>query len=526
MRDDETDGFSHLIRSSKDYAVFTTDRDGLIQDWNPGAEAIHGYTSEEICGESCNILFVEEDRAAGIPDLERALALKTGRAENERWHIRKDGTRFWGAGQMVALRDQAGRHVGFGKIMRDFTRRRELEAAHIEAQRMESVGVLAGGLAHLFNNLLTASLGNVEMMLDLPQVRASVTAQRLGGEALKAGQRMVDLTQQVLTYAGKTRSHFQPLDLRKEAHSALSTLLEQVPPRIAVHLDIDESCPAILGDAALIRQLITALATNAIEAMSEQAGRGTLTIRGGAYELAGDSAHTFRGFDLLPGRYIRIEVSDTGGGLAPAAQARAFDPFYSTKFQGRGLGLAAALGIVRMHGGAITVRQGRPQGATFEILLPAGQVWSQAPATASITSPGAPSPEGALALVADDEELVRSLIVRFLETEGFVTVQAENGQQALRIAERVGSRLSVVVLDLVMPELDGAQTLPRLRERIPDVPVVLMTGLVSSDADASMHELRPDARVVKPFTFDQLTAAVNAAMRSSQRAEAVSRTTS
>jgi signal transduction histidine kinase/CheY-like chemotaxis protein len=427
---------------------------------------------------------------------------------------------------MVALRDGAGRHIGFGKIMRDFTRRRDLEAAHIEAQRMEGIGVLAGGLAHLFNNLLTASLGNVEMMLGLPEVRESVTAKRLGAEALKAGQRMVELTQQVLTYAGKTRSLFQPLDFEKEASEALAALSSQIPARMEVRLEISESCPTIMGDPALIRQLIAALATNAIEAMREQSGRGTLVITGGAYDLAADAAHRFRGFDLLPGRYIHIEVSDTGAGLPPAAQARAFDPFYSTKFQGRGLGLAAALGIVRMHGGAIAVRNAPRRGATFEILLPVGEASAPVPAAGSMPAHVSQSVEGAMALVVDDEELVRSLIVRFLETEGFVTVQAENGQQALRIAERLGSRLSVVLLDLAMPGMDGARTLPQLRERLPDVPIVLMTGLVSGEADATMQSLEPDARVVKPFTFDQLTSAVETAMRGAQRMAEVSRTTS
>ena len=131
-----------------------------------------------------------------------------------------------------------------------------------------------------------------------------------------------------------------------------------------------------------------------------------------------------------------------------------------------------------------------------------------------------------MALVVDDEELVRSLIVRFLETEGFVTVQAENGQQALRIAERLGSRLGVVLLDLVMPEMGGAEALPRLRERLPDVPIVLMTGVVSAEADATMQSVQPDARVVKPFTFDQLTSAVETAMHGAQGAAEVSRTTS
>ncbi|HEU4830022.1 MAG TPA: response regulator [Gemmatimonadales bacterium] len=526
MRKETTGGFELLIEHAADYAVFTTDREGLVQEWNAGAERLHGFTAEEIRGRSCDILFVAEDREAGIPELERALALRSGRAENERWHVRKDGTRFWGAGQMLAMHGPDGGHVGFGKIMRDFTRRRELEARHIEAQRMEGVGVLAGGLAHLFNNLLTASLGNVEMMLAIPEVQQHASAQRHGREALKAGQRMVELTQQVLTYAGKARSLFQPLDLGKEAGEMLAALASRIPPHIHVRVDVGEACPAVTGDAALIRQLLAALVTNALEAMGEQPGPGSLTITGGPYQLAAEEASRFRGFDLLPGRYVRLEVSDTGPGLPSAAQARAFDPFYSTKFQGRGLGLAAALGIVRMHGGAIAVRSERGRGATFEVLLPVRDVAPSAGSTRWQPAAARESPEGLMALVVDDEELVRSLIVRFLETEGFTAVQAENGQQASRIAERLGSRIAVVVLDLVMPGMDGAETLSLLRSRLPDVPVVLMTGLASAEADVRIAALDIDARVVKPFTFDQLTTAVDGVLERRQRGAEVSRTTS
>jgi PAS domain S-box-containing protein len=495
------DPYRLLADNAIHYAIFTADTDGVIQTWSPGAERVFGYTESEVQGQQCDMLFVPEDREAGVPELERSLALHAGRAENERWHLRKDGSRFWGAGEMIPLRTPDQRHVGFGKITRDFTRRRELETAHLEAQRMEGVGLFAGGLAHLFNNLLTASLGNLDLLLGLPELRSNGEARELAASALQAGRRMAELTHQILTFAGKARRRRQPVDLSREVHEAVNKLGPEIPRNIALVVAIPESCPPVAGDATLLRQLLTSLVVNAAEAMSEQDVRGTIAVTGEECLLTTDhlrQAHS--GFSLLPGRYVRLTVADTGPGLSPESQARMFDPFYSTKFQGRGLGLAAALGIVRMHGGAITARSAPAAGATFEVLLPVdGEAESR------------PSEGARMALVVDDEELVRSLTSRILEAEGFTVVQGENGEQAVRIAERLGSRIELVLLDLAMPEQDGAATLPALRTLLPRAPIIVMTELVASEPGDRLGH--PGATTLqKPFTYTQLTEAIETAL--------------
>ena len=495
------DPYRLLVANAADYAIFTADTDGVIQTWSPGAERIFGYTEREIQGQSCDMLFVAEDRDAGVPDLERSLALRAGRAENERWHLRKDGSRFWGAGEMVPLRTSDHRHVGFGKIMRDFTRRRELETAHLEAQRMEGIGLFAGGLAHLFNNLLTASLGNLDLLLRLPELRSNREAGELVASAVQAGRRMAELTHQILTFAGKARHRLRPIDLSREVHEALETVGPEIPRNIALVVAIPESCPPVAGDATLFRQLMTALVVNAAEAMSQREVRGTITVTGEECRLATDQLrHAYAGFDLLSGRYVRLTVADTGPGLTPEAQARLFDPFYSTKFLGRGLGLAAALGIVRMHGGAITARSAPAAGTTFEVLLPVdGEAESQ------------PNEGVRMALVVDDEELVRSLTSRILEAEGFTVVQGENGEQAVHIAERLGSRIELVVLDLAMSELDDALTLPILRTLLARAPIIVMTESVAGEAQGRLDHPGLTS-LQKPFTYAQLTAAIETAL--------------
>jgi PAS domain S-box-containing protein len=495
------DPYRLLVANAADYAIFTADTDGVIQTWSPGAERIFGYTESEIQGQSCDMLFVPEDRDAGVPDLERSLALRAGRAENERWHLRKDGSRFWGAGEMLPLRTPDYQHVGFGKITRDFTRRRELETAHLEAQRMEGIGLFAGGLAHLFNNLLTASLGNLDLLLQRPELRSSREARELVTSAVQVGRRMAELTQQVLTFAGKARRRLQPIDLSREVHKALETVGPEILRNIALVVTIPESCPRVAGDATLLHQLMTSLVVNAAEAIRQREGRGTITVTGEECRMATDQLrHAYAGFDLLPGRYVRLTVADTGPGLSPDAQARLFDPFYSTKFQGRGLGLAAALGIVRMHGGAITARSAPVAGTAFEVLLPVdGEAESR------------PDEGTRMALVVDDEELVRSLTSRILEAEGFIVVQGENGEQALHIAKRLGSRIELLLLDLAMPEPDGGTTLPILRTLLPRAPIIVMTELVASEPKGRL-DLPGLTSLQKPFTYAQLTAAIETAL--------------
>ena len=504
MTDDQfgvgIDAYRLIAEQATDYAIFTMDHDTIVRTWSPGAERIVGYTEAEIRGQSADPLFVPEDRQAGIPELERSLALRVGRAENERWHLKKDGSRFWGAGVMVPLRSPQGEHLGYGKLIRDFTRRRKLEAAHLEAQRRESAGVLAAGLAHLFNNQLTAALGNLELLTRLPELRSHAHAQELARDAIRAGTRMADLTQQILTFTGKTRSLRLPLDLCDEVAAVVRTLEQELPGNVRVAVAVATDCPPVEGDRALIRQLLDVLLQNSVEALAERGG--LITVKAEVRYLAPAlvAQPQYGGFDLHPGPYVSLAVADDGPGLTPDAQARVFEPFYSTKFLGRGLGLSSAMGITRLHGGAITLRSTPGSGTAVEVLLPAA-----APAAGA-------HDQTRLALVVDDEELVRGLTMRILEAEGFTVIGVENGDQALRTAERLSGRVDLVLLDAIMPVLDGRAALPGLRARLGPVPIVMMTGEPVHEAGNGADALDVSAWIAKPFTFDQLLGAVRQAL--------------
>lgn len=495
------DPYRLLVEHATDYAAFTTDVESRVQTWSAGATRILGWTEEEMLGVSIDIIFVPEDRDAGVPQLERSLAVRAGRAENERWHVKRDGSRFWGAGIMVPLRAADGTHLGYGKLLRDFTRRRELETAQIEAQRMESVGVLAAGLAHLFNNLLTSTLGNLDLLIRLPELRHHATAQELARDAMRSGHRMAELTQQILTYTGKARSMRTAVELCDEVRQAIEGLTEELPAGVRVDLNLSPACPPVEADPALLRQLVAVLVRNAAEAQADRGG--AVTVEVDAFELSSTAARQgdYRAFALHPGLHARLRVRDTGPGLPQEALGRVFEPFYSTKFLGRGLGLPTAMGITRLHRGAIAARSEPGAGATFEVLIPA----SGAAVAASRDGER-------LALVVDDEELIRSLTMRMLEAEGFTVIGAENGEQAIGIAGQLRDRIGVVVLDLVMPVMDGTAALPKLRELLPQTPVVVMTGKPTVEIEEDATQLGVAAWIPKPFTFDQLLGAVNDAL--------------
>ena len=508
VREDEL--FRMLVESAQDYAIFTTDLEGRILTWNVGAERILGWPQAEAVGRSCEMIFVERDREAGAPVLERQLAARVGRAENERWHLRRDGSLFWGAGIMLPLRDDQGRHHGFAKILRDFTRRRELEHALLKQQRMESVGVLAGGVAHQFNNLLTIIGGNLEMLARSSTLDAE--GRRMLADAVSAGQRAAALTSQLLAYAGRSRYQVQPLELCGELEHVMGLLVERVPSRIRVVIEAPSPCPTVDADPAQLRMLVSQLVLNAVEAIGERPGTVRLSSRVEA--VSGEAARRrFAEFDLRPGAYVRLDVIDDGPGMDAATQARVFEPFFSTKFQGRGLGLAAVLGAVRSHEGAIAVQSAPGQGTTFTILLPAsGASLPPAGVETPPDDPGRP-----LALVADDEELVRSIVATILEEEGYTVVQAENGEQAVSMLTRLGSAVKLVVLDLIMPAMGGEAAMPRLRAVRPDVPVVVMTGFGAVEAQERLRDHGVQAFLTKPFTLDRLVEAIRAALAGEER---------
>ncbi|MEO8371546.1 MAG: PAS domain S-box protein [Candidatus Solibacter sp.] len=348
----------------KDYAIMQLDPQGKVTSWSQGAERILQYRSIEILGRDSSVLFTPEDRAGGAPGLELTLAIREGRAEDERWHVRKDGSRFLANGVMTALRGPDGELRGFVKVMRDITERRCQEDALHEAQILKSVGVLAGGIAHDFNNLLTGIIGNASLAAqDLPLGDPN---RRLMEDVITAGQRAADLTQQLLAYAGKGRFSVSKVNLSAAVAEAVRATRASIPETVKLEVDLPEQLPEIKTDARQVQQIACNLLINAVEAVE---GHGVIRVSTGRLKMGVEHSCEGKGH-LDADEYVYYQVEDTGAGMDEQVKARIFDPFYTTKFLGRGLGLAAVSGFVRSHNGAIQLMTAPGQGSTFRILLP------------------------------------------------------------------------------------------------------------------------------------------------------------
>jgi PAS domain S-box-containing protein len=495
-----------FLSTTEDYGIILLDPDGRVRRWSRGAERLFGYRSDEVEGTLAHDIFVAPDRQAGVPEVELQMAAKQGRAEDERWHVRKDGSRFWASGVMISLREN-GTIQGFAKVVRDFTDRRRLEEAVRQTQKLESVGVLAAGVAHDFNNVLTAILGNVAMVRRrLQGLEVDGELQEMLGSAERAGNRAANLVRQLLNYAGKGRREVQPVDICQVTKDALAIVQASVSRKITLRSDIPKNCPTIEADVGQLQQLVLNLVLNGAEAIGDDEGEVHVRVR--VRDVPQNELNrVYAGFSLIPRRYTEIEVRDTGSGMDEQTLQQIFDPFFTTKFMGRGLGLAAALGIVRAHGGGIAVQSSPGKGTTFNVLLPAEQDRVDAPMTVSDSITESARGQG-LVLVVDDEVAIRSLLQTTVEELGYTVLTAENGQQALELFERSADDIILVLLDLIMPVLDGADTAIRLRERNPDVPILVMSGISDDDALRRVSGVRISGFIPKPFAPEQLAQAI------------------
>ncbi len=499
-----------FLSATEDYGIILLDADGRVHRWSRGAERLFGFTAHEVIGTSAHEIFVPADRKAGVPEVELQMAKHQGRAEDERWHLRKDGTRFWASGVMIALKEN-GTLRGYAKVVRDFTERRKLEEAVRQTQKLESVGVLAAGVAHDFNNVLTAILGNVSLVRRrLADVVRDRQLDDLLDSAERATNRAAELVQQLLSYAGKGRREMRPVDICQVIHDALAIVRASVSRKIRILRDVPEHCPTVQADVGQLQQLVLNLVLNAAEAIGEN--HGEVSVRARVRHVPEtELSQLYAGFSLLSRPYTEIQVRDTGMGMDERTLERIFDPFFTTKFMGRGLGLAAALGIVRSHGGGIAVQSAPGKGSTFTVLLPAEQD-VDVPLTVSDAVTESARGEG-LVLVVDDEVAIRSLIQNTLEELGYTVLTAEHGGQALELFDRAGKDIELVLLDLVMPVLDGAETALALHSRKPGVPILVMSGIADDDALRRFGDVRIAGFVPKPFAPDQLAQAVAVARR-------------
>jgi PAS domain S-box-containing protein len=408
-------------------------------------------------------------------------------------------------------------HGQFAVIFRDVTdsrraaeERQALERKMEQAQKLESLGVLSGGIAHDFNNLLTGVLGNASLALsDLSPL--SPARDRIE-QIETSAQRAADLCRQLLAYSGKARFLTGPIDVSTLVREMGHLLQVSITKTCALKLDLADGLPAIEGDATQIRQIVMNLIINASEAIGPQ--NGVISVVTGTE--ACDRAYLARAYidERLPeGAYVFVEVSDTGCGMDRDTLRRIFDPFFSTKFAGRGLGLAAVMGIVRAHRGAIRVYSEPGKGSTFKVLFPAGTAAAPAPAAAA----GAPVEEWrghGTVLVADDEETVRTVAKQSLEHAGFRVLLAGDGREAVDLFRARHAEIDATLLDLTMPRLSGEDAFREIRRIQPDAPVLFTSGYNEDSATERLAGKGLAGFIQKPYRHAELVAKIRQAIES------------
>jgi PAS domain S-box-containing protein len=494
-----------LILASVRDAIIVADNAGCITFWNAGAENLFGWTEAEMVGQPFFQRFASEHAA----EVQQVLAtVAAGHDWCGEWsESRKDGTRIWIDVNLRRFLDARGQPAGLIGLAYDVTKRRleqearfEVERRLREAQKLESLGVLAGGIAHDFNNLLTTVLGQASLLrLDLPA--ASPMQENLGAIET-AALRAADLCQQMLAYSGCARCALRHLDLGALIEETARLARPSLGAEARLVLDVAPGLPPVYADPVQLRQMVMNLVLNAGDALGEQAGSITVTTSLIHADRATLDA-TLLGADLPEGDYCLLAIRDTGCGMPPETLSRIFEPFFSTKFTGRGLGLSAVLGIVRSHHGTLRVTSAPGQGSDFRVLLPAARqaVPEPEPEPESAT---AGSPTGRRVLIVDDEASVRETAGLMLKASGHEVEYAADGQAALEAVRGNPHAFGVVLLDYAMPRMNGSQTLAALRRIAPTLPVVLMSGFSEQEAFERFGPHGPATFLQKPFSATAL----------------------
>jgi len=485
-----------LVDAVFDLSVLS--RDGLVVDVRGPIEEILGHTREQLLGRQI-LDFV----APSSQPLTAAFLAERRQGSYESLVVGKGGELI--PAEVVFIHSTLERVPTRVAGIRDLRRvrrleeeRRTLERRLERTQRLDSLGVLAGGIAHDFNNLLAGILGNAELLLgaaDEPESRETVRA------IINAGERAAGLTAQMLAYAGRGAIHSAaPIDVG-ELIAELQVLLSASLSKKAELLVQVEPESVVLADRTTLGQVLMNLLTNASDALGSGVGR--IEIRARRVRKPDSRWDDGLGSTVGPGDWVLMEVEDSGVGMDEATRARIFEPFFSTKPRGHGLGLAACLGIVSSHGGALRVDSEPGQGSCFSLLLPASG------SSTTVSKRASPEPSPCRVLVVDDEPIVRTQLRRSLELRGFVVTEAPDGRSALGLARE--GQVDLVVLDMTMPDLDGAEVLRELRSRGCTLPVVLASGYIDAASERRLEPGSFQAFLRKPYGIADLLEAIERA---------------
>ena len=486
---------AQLLELARD-AILSLEVDGTIRFWNSGAAAMYGWSREEAEGQ-CSHQLLQTVFPISLEDTESKV-VSQGHWEGELIHTRRDGTPLRVMSRWALRTSSDGRPAGFLEIATDITEKRRIEEQLRHTQKLESLGVLAGGVAHDFNNLLTGILGNASLALEAtPHHHPNYI---LLEEVVKASERAADLTRQLLAYAGKGRFVMRTVDLSLLVREITGLVQATIPKQVQLRSQLADGLPGIDADAGQLQQIIMNLVINGAEA--NPAEGGTVLVRTGLQPVDEQYIVTMSsaGELLRPGTYVYLEVHDTGCGMDEETMARIFDPFFTTKFAGRGLGLSAVLGIVRAHKGALKVYSRPGQGTTFKVLFPASEnEIAEHPHAAARSLAGSGT-----VLVVDDEEVIRRTAKNALERYGYSAILAENGALAIEAYRRNPGAIAMVLLDLTMPGVDGEETLRTLQGINTDVRVLLSSGYNEVEAVQRFAGKNLAGFIQKPYTATAL----------------------
>jgi len=465
--------FRLLVQSVTDYAIYMLDPDGQVTNWNLGAQRIKGYLPVEAIGRHFSMFYTEEDRAAGEPQRALSIAASEGRFEKKGWRVRKDGTRFMAHVVIDAIRSDTGTLLGFAKITRDITdatlAQQALEQARealFQSQKLQAIGQLTGGIAHDFNNLLTVILGNLEIVRK--RMPAEPKLAQLLDNATQGALRGVSLTQRMLAFARRQKLTSESVELAGLVQGISGLLQSSMGPAIHIQTSFAESLSPVLADVNQLELAILNLATNARDAMPH----------GGRIVIAANERDASEsGLDKLmtPGRYVCLSITDEGEGMDEATLASAVDPFFTTKGVGKGTGLGLSMvhGLAEQLGGRLTLKSQKGVGTSAELWLPVAG--SSAPGKTPVQDTATPPVHELLVLVVDDDSLVLTSTRLLIEDLGHRVLCAPSGAQALELFA-ANPDIDLVITDMAMPQLDGAQLAKLLRDRQPDLPIILATG--------------------------------------------------
>ncbi len=502
--------FSRAFKLNPDAVTLTRLVDGSYIEVNQGFTNLIGWTQDEVIDRSSrpgdlDIWCQDEDRDRFVSELREHGEVR----EMELDFRHKAG---WSAPCLMSARIiEINAEPCVLSIVHDISERKknqekqkQLEEQMVRVQKLESLGVLAGGIAHDFNNILMAVIGHCEL------AQRRLTVESPATENLRqiklAASRAADLANQMLAYSGRGKFVVEALDLSQIIAEMEHILAVSISKKATLRYDLAPDLPSVEADATQLRQIVMNLTINASEAIGDNSG--IIAISTGVMDC--DRTYlqnTWLDENLAAGRYVFLEVADTGCGIAPEAVDRIFEPFSSTKFAGHGLGMAAALGIVRGHSGAIKIYTEVGKGSTFKILLPA----SQLPATKQTTETETSLlHESGLVLLVDDEESVLNISKEMLSDFGFETITARDGKEALQIFKQQHNQIRFVLMDLTMPQMDGEEAFREFRRIDPAVKVIICSGYNEQEVSQKFVGKGLAGFLKKPYLFSELQKVIQA----------------